>query len=306
MRKFTLVLAAALAVSSLFCVAGAGAAAKPASTKLSIRSYPGGVFGYVTSPKTKACSSDRKVVVFEQIGQQPDAKQDHRVAADLAEASESSFLWTVNTGASGEFYARAGVTAGCAAGVSGTVESTTPVLATTGTESQYPTCGPYVSEGTSEICWFGQLYMALEQEGPFNPCRFGSSSGNCAGEGRDAPFPWGTEYVGNHTRGQIYWKQDGSVRALTMVSYWGSSPGGDGAAHLGGHVPSSNSDRYTVTDAYAQNENGYPSGDHFFTPDLPGQTPGEVGGPLKLNFENGSGTDFGAQVWVQGYLYLKH
>jgi len=64
------------------------------------------------------------------------------------------------------------------------------------------------------------------------------------------------------------------------------------------------SDRYTITDAYAQNEAGYPNGDHFYTPDPAGAAAGRVGGPLKLNFENGSGTDFGAKSWVSGYLYL--
>ena len=37
-----------------------------------------------------------------------------------------------------------------------------------------------------------------------------------------------------------------------------------------------------------------------------GQGPGEVGGPLKFNWENGSGTHYGSNVWIDGYLYLKH
>jgi len=298
------------AVSGLVCLClcclAATAAAKPVQTKVSIRAYPGGVFGYVSSTDTQACSADRQVRVYEQTGSGRDPKSDRRVGSDLAETSEDRFMWTVDTGESGRFYAGAPAAKGCAAALSGTVEAaTTPVLG--GDQGpQYPVCGPYVSEGTSEICQFGQLYLSLEQEGPFSYCRFGSSSGNCPGDGFDAPYPWGVTFAGGHTRSRIYWQPEGSVRSVVIVSYAGKYPEGDGAAHLGGHLPSSNSDRFTVTDGFAQSDAGYPNGDHFFTPDLPGQGPGEVGGPLSFNFRNGSGTDAGAQLWVQGYLYLTH
>jgi hypothetical protein len=311
MRKFTLAFAlftslAGLVVFGSAVAAAKPAAAKPASTKLSIRSYPGGVFGYVTSPAAAACSSGRKVVVYEQVGAKRDPQSDPRISVDLAEASESSYLWTVATGKSGEFYARVAPIKGCGEALSATVESQTPALEAAGTNTNYPTCGPYVSEGTSEICNLGQLYMDLDQEGPFNPCRFGTGSGSCPGDGFDAPFPWGANPFGSPSRVQVYWKPEGSVRSFTVVSFPGSKREGNGAAHLGGTLPSSNSDRFTVKDGFAQNDTGYPNGDHFFTPDLPGQAPGEVGGPLRINWENGSGTHYGSKVWITGYLYLKH
>jgi hypothetical protein len=288
------------------CLMPAAAVANPAPTKLSIQPYPGGVSGYVTTPKAKACASNRKVIVYQQTGDAPDRGKDPKIASDLAELSESSYMWTAKTGSTGQFYAGAEATKGCAAAFSEAVESQTPAFELGSMQSNYPPCGPYVSEGTSEVCWFGQLYMSLDQEGAFNPCRFGPATGSCPGDGHDAPFPWGLNFYGRHVRGEVFWRDDGKVRAFTMVSYWGTASGGDGAAHLSGHLPSSGSDRFTITDAYAQNDSGYPNGDHFYTPDLPGQAPGEVGGPLKLNFENGSGTDFGAQVWASGYLDLKH
>jgi hypothetical protein len=315
MRKFTLVLALATSLVGLVVLGSAGAATrsatpkgaagKPASTKLSIRSYPGGVFGYVTSPTTATCSSDRKVVVYEQVGEQRDPQSDPRISTDLAEPSESSFLWTVKTGRSGQFYARAAAIKGCDEALSATAESQTPTLEAAATNNKYPTCGPYVSEGTSEICNLGQLYLALDPEGAFSACRFGSSSGNCPGSAFDAPYPWGSTNTASSARTRMYW-QEGPVRSVTIVSFPGLYPEGNGSAHLGGTLPNSGSDRFTVKDGFAQNDTGYPNGDHFFTPDLPGQAPGEVGGPLKLNFKNGSGIDRGAQVWITGYLYLKH
>jgi hypothetical protein len=297
-------LAGALVV--VCCLVPAVATAKSAPTKLTIEPFPGGVSGYVKSPSTKTCSSDRKVVVYQQLGEAPDPGSDPRIASDLAEVSESNYMWTAKTGKTGQFYAGAAATKSCAAALSGSVESQTPAFELQSTQASYPPCGPYVSEGTSEICRFGQLYMHLGPEGSFDPCRFGPSSGNCTGKGHDAPFPWGVNYFGGpEVRTRLFWKAEDGARSLTMATYSGQSWGGDAAAYLGGHIPDSSSDRYTITDAYAQNEAGYPNGDHFYTPDLPGQAPGEVGGPLKLNFKNGSGDDFGAQSWVSGYLYLK-
>lgn len=215
-------------------------------------------------------------------------------------------MWTVKTGRSGRFYARAAAIKGCDEALSATIESQTPALEAAATSKKYPTCGPYVSEGTSEICSFGQLYLDLDQEGPFNPCRFGPGSGSCPGSGFDAPYPWGVNIFGDPTMTQVYWKQQGSVRSFTVVAFPTNKHEGNGAGHLTGTLPSSNSDRFTVADGFAQSDAGYPNGDHFFTPDLPGQGPGEVGGPLKFNWENGSGTHFGSKVWINGYLYLKH
>ena len=43
-------------------------------------------------------------------------------------------------------------------------------------------------------------------------------------------------------------------------------------------------------------------GDHFYTPDLPGQDAGELGGPLYFDFSTGTNRN---NVTIEGYLYLK-
>jgi hypothetical protein len=63
-----------------------------------------------------------------------------------------------------------------------------------------------------------------------------------------------------------------------------------------------NSANFTITDGIAANDLGYPNGDHFYTPNIPGQQAGEVGGPLYLDFQFHSG---GSTVKIHGYLYLK-
>jgi hypothetical protein len=185
-------------------------------------------------------------------------------------------------------------------------ESKDRALEAASAAANYPPCGPYVSEGTSEICHFEEAYFVLEFEGFLDACRFGSSSGHCEGEGKDAPFPWGHSYNGETSRMLILWGPDGSQRSVTIASYWGRQPGRDEIARLSGHMPGPGSDGFTVTDGFAQHESDSAAGDHFYTPDLPGQAAGEVGGPLHFNFQNGSGIDLGAKLWVRGYLYLKH
>jgi hypothetical protein len=301
MRKLSVALVVVLACLS--CLAVASASAKSVPAKLTIRSYPSGAFGYVESA-SKGCADQRKVEVFEQDGKRRDPANDRRAGSDRAEASEDSYLWTVKTKRSGRFYARAAAKPGCAAALSGTVRSLTVNQGIGADNPDAPVCSPYTSEGTSEICRFTELYLDLEQEGAFNPCRFGSGSGGCPGLATGA-FPWGQGGGGGRVKAQINWSWNGKSRNIQVVSYPGERSGA-AWAHLGGTVPNAGSDRFTVTDAFAQNDRGYPNGDHFFTPDLPGQRPGEIGGPLGINFQNGSGTNFGAECWISGYLYLKH
>lgn len=300
------VLAMAAVAIALLGVAGAsGAGAKPAQTRLTIQASPGGLFGYVKSADPERCAKNRQVVVFQQLGDGRDRGSDKRIAVDRSGDSEASYQWSVRTGRKGRFYAEAERKAGCRAALSRTTRS----LATgegpgAGERTDYPPCGPYVSEGTTYICKFDGMHLELEQEGAFNPCRFGSGSGDCPGIATRGLFPWGRTSFGFRPKVKIFWNWNGSSRNLTFVAYH-PDQGNTGVAHLGGTVPNAGSARFTITDGFAQNDSGYPNGDHFFTPDLPGQGPGEPGGPLAINFQNGSGTDFGAQVDIWGYLYLK-
>jgi len=186
------------------------------------------------------------------------------------------------------------------------IGSKAPTVGAAAADEKYPPCSPYVSEGTSDICRFEQVYMVLEPEGFLEGCRFGNANGNCDGEGKGAPYPWGTSYDGENTRMRIVWRTDPSQRAVTIAFSWGRQPGHDEIAWISGHVPGAASDRFTVTDAFAPYESDHDAGDHFYTPDLPGQGPGEVGGPLHFAFQNDSGLYLGAKLWVGGYLYLKH
>lgn len=294
MQKLSLALVAA--ITCLFCFAAA-ASAKPAPSKLTIESVPSGAFGYVSSARA-ACAKGRQVVLFEAQGGQRRPASDPRVGSDRAEESEDSFLWSVETRREGRFYARATATRSCAAALSRVLPAVSPITGQGSPDSTYPPCSPYVSEGTSQICEFSELYLDLDQEGPFNPCRFGDSSGGCPGAATGL-FPWGKTGARGKPRVQVSWRWNGTSRTLEVASE-GS------AGRLDGTIPNSGSDRFTVTTGFARNDKGGSNGDYFFTPNLPGQGPGEVGGPLKLNFKNGSGTNFGAEAWISGYLFLKH
>lgn len=294
MQKLSLALVAAIAC--LACSATAAGAA-PAPSKLTIESVPSGAFGYVSSPRA-ACADGRRVVLFSMRGDRRVPASDVRVGSDRAAKSEDSFLWSVETGRAGRFYAQAPASKGCAAALSRVLRAAPAVGGGDSPGSNYPPCSPYVSEGTSQICEFSELYLDLDQEGPFNPCRFGSSSGGCPGQANGL-FPWGKTGARGRPRAQISWHWNGTVRILEVASE-GS------AGRLDGTIPNSGSDRFTVTNAFARNDRGGGNGDNFFTPNLSGQGPGEVGGPLKLNFKNGSGTNFGAEAWISGYLFLKH
>ena len=177
--------------------------------------------------------------------------------------------------------------------------------AAAGERTDYPPCGPYVNEGTSFICKFEQLHLDLEGVGAFSKCRFGDDSSACQGVATNGLFPWGRTFASRgRPKVKIAWGWNGSSRDLTVITYR-DDQGATGVANLTGTVPNAGSPRFTVTEAFAQSGDGYPNGNHFYTPNLPGQGPGEPGGPLAINFQNGTGTDWGAVADIWGYLYLK-
>jgi hypothetical protein len=299
MRKLFVALVAAL--TCLACFA-AGASAKPAPTKLSIQAYPEGVYGYVSSPAAKTCADKRRVIVFEQAGSKRDPGSDPRVASDIAGTGEGSDQWSAQTSRSGPFYAQVAAKPGCGSALSDAVEPLSPLLGAGAETTTYPPCGPYVSEGSSQYCRFEEAHYDLELPG-VTPCRFGNSSGNCFGKGSGGLFPWSKKGDGGEPPVRVYWRPAGDVRSLEFVTFGGDRPEGAGIAHLGGTIPGDDSDKFTVTDGFAQSEAGAGLGDHFKTLDLPGQRPGEVGGPLDLNFVNSGGG--GADAYIYGYLSVE-
>jgi hypothetical protein len=289
MQKLFAVLVAALAAALV--LAAGGSAATPATAKLTIESFPDGVFGSL-SGASKGCTDGRKVKVYERRGKVRDAKTDPKVGAGKVGPLAEGGRWQVKTTRVGDLYAVATATGRCNELISAAVDSS-PLSSPSG-GSKYNQCSPFIDEAPSPICELTQVYGNLDQEGVFNPCRFGSSSGGCSGWASGV-YPWGVNAFGGRPRIRVSWHQDGPRRILEVAT--------DGSAgRLDGWVANSGSSEFHITRGFAANAKG---GDVFYTPDLPGQRAGEVGGPLKLNFENGSGTDFGAQIWIEGFLYLK-
>lgn len=309
--KLSVAAIVAVACVSLAAAVGAEAvAAKPAATKLTIQVRSDRLVGFVSSPDPERCAAGRRIVVFEQLGAAPNQGSDKRIAGVRASREDGAYKWSTATPRPGRFYAQAPGKPGCAADLSRSVRSA-PGPAAPAIEppagdlrTDYPPCGPYVNEGTSFICKFEQLHLDLEGVGTFSKCRFGEDSSACQGVANGL-FPWGRTFASRgRPKVKIGWSWNGSSRDLTVITYR-DDQGATGVANLTGTVPNAGSPRFTVTEAFAQSGDGYPNGNHFYTPNLPGQGPGEPGGPLAINFQNGTGTDWGAVADIWGYLYLK-
>ncbi len=113
---------AAVAVA-LTAVTGVAAAAGAAETKVTIKEQSGDFSGKVKSSDPARCAEDRKVTLFEQLGDEQNPSQDDKVASDRASLNGNRYEWsTGNTGLdSGKYYARAGKISGCKADTSKTV-----------------------------------------------------------------------------------------------------------------------------------------------------------------------------------------
>jgi hypothetical protein len=180
-----------------------------------------------------------------------------------------------------------------------------------GQAASYPVCSPYVSEDQGTICHFEQMHLVLHDEKVFVACWIARPQSDCPGVATSGPYPWGLygrdglgpERDNRDVRFESKWGP--GLRDATIL-FISTNPGSDtGIAHLGGTLPAPDSPALSINDAFAtDDDHGYPVGDHFYTPDIPGQRPGEVGGPLYLKFINGSLTDV-AEAYIEGYLYLK-
>lgn len=294
-------------VTTAFCwlalagSAGAAGESAGAGTKLTIAVEPKGLSGLVSSPKASRCAAGREIVVFRQRGEAANPAADKRVGSDRASRAAGRYRWSVRVSSSGRYYARAGKVAGCAAGRSATLRFAALGLPGDGERTDYPVCGPYVSEGTSEICRFDQLHLSLEQN---FECRFfATPSGECIGTVTAGLFPWGETGAAVRPEVSFTWRPAGDRRLISFLSFAGPRIG-PGIANLEGTVSGSGSPALQIDSAWAQSELGYPHGDRFYTPNLPGQGPGAVGGPLAINFQT-KGSDRGGEVDIYGYLYLK-
>ncbi len=155
----------------------------------------------------------------------------------------------------------------------------------------YPTCSPYTIEGPSEICNLGGVRLNFEK------CGFTDSSGSCQGYGYGT-FPWGHRPDGGPTTSIVNWAPSGRQRGVVIIAQQHYAKTEDPPlVRIEGHMADPGSHRLTIDRARVKAEDGVVE---FFTPDLPGQAAGEVGGPLDLNFQR-SGPD----IFLNGYLYVK-
>ena len=97
---------------ALSAFAGAAAlaakdAGRAAATVVTIENWPGGLTGEVRSANSARCADGRRVVVYQARGRKPDPATDARVGTTVAKGAVGEFGWTVESEASGRFYARA-------------------------------------------------------------------------------------------------------------------------------------------------------------------------------------------------------
>ena len=273
------IVAAACAALAFAGIAGAGdVAAKRSKTRLTVQTWPGGVFGYVDSPSTKRCAKHRKVFVFKQHGAGQDPQKDKLVGRDVAKRNQGGYQWSKRTGDKGKFYAKARKADGCRPAVSKTVRMEA--------RGDVPSC-----PSSGEVCKFDQMHIDINTYCP----GFGYDNGDCSGDSTGGPSPWSPAF------GYFLWDEDSGSRHRT-IEYHATRDSGDKTplAELFGSAPDPGSADFTVDKAIAQ-ASSLPDL-RWFTPDLASVPAGQQGGPLYLDFENGT---IGADVYIRGYLYRK-
>jgi hypothetical protein len=271
------------------------------ATTVTIDTWPGGLEGEVRSPVPGRCADGRRVVVYRVLGKQPDPGRDERVGDVRAKGGAGTFGWSVEADGPGRFYARAQGKNGCRAARSPVVGS--GGLGGSATTADYQLCGTYISEALGTICRIENLtYRTFASYGEQVCVWVKDPTQNRCPSNSSGQYPWASETGGAETR----WKPDGGGRELEFESTQRDRKDAKGAsvvATLVGTLPAFDSQRFTVTDALAPNEGDKDAGgDHFYTPNLPGQLVGEVGGPLKMEY--GPSTK-GTAFTFNGYLYLK-
>jgi hypothetical protein len=305
LRKLTLVLALAACLAGLAALGSAGAAPKPkaAGAKLTINSFPEGVFGYLSGAKA-SCLEGRKVVVYEQIGNQRDPGTDHQVGSDRTSLDEGRYRYSVPADDNGRYYAQAPATNGCAAAQTGSVRA--QGLGGSTAPSGTPVCSPFTPETPSELCTLqrGGADWGISYDFPsagIRACELSKSDYSCSGNG-GGPFAFGETSGGGRGSVTMSWhpRSDG-WKAINVVVNGGN---GYGSSRMEARLPNPGSADLYVEKWTVPTDNGGTA--EFFTPNLPGQKAGEPGGPLYLNFEGGKGAfGLGAEVHIKGFLYVK-
>jgi hypothetical protein len=296
--KFIIAACCAALVVAVAAAAHSGADSG-ARSRVTIDTWPHGLFGYVAKPTSRRCADHRRVAVFKQRGRGHHPQRDKRIGSVRARRNHGLFQWSTRTRKAGRFYAKARSRSGCRPAFSKTIRYRPAAGSGQGDGAgDYPPCSPYVSEGRSSICEFAGLRFGVLNDRTCDSFGDTSTHAACHGKTDAGPYPWGVTPAGGTPDAGFYWNW-----ANHTVQYVAYKPGqSEGYAHLGGTMPGPNSANYTITDGFAQNDQGYPHGDHFYTPDLPGQAAGEVGGPLSIRVSYSGGI---YSVKIDGFLYLK-
>lgn len=297
-RPLVLLILVALAAA----LVPATASAAPATGKITIDTWSKGLFGWVEGQKPNSCSADRAVTVYKQVGLTQSPSADKLVGTSKAKSGTGGYQWSVRGTGKGVFYARAEAVSGCAAYRSATVTRGGSGLVGDSEEGENANslCGPNSGPGWCRLA--GNQVLHLESE---RCTDFRKSSGDC-NEGTprgEANYPFAAA-GDNDLRGELQWHQEGNLKKVLYFTHTGHD--NVGISHISGTLPDSGSDRFTVTDAYAQRGKTYGDGPHFETPVIAGVARGEQGGPLGFNFEASTKILFGSEdIYIWGWMYRK-
>jgi hypothetical protein len=293
MRLVASLLVAVAALVAAFAPAGAVAAA-PAQDRITIDAWSKGVFGHVESKQPRACSAQRRVTVYEQTGEKHDPGVDRRVGSNRARKTRGGYQWSLRGTGTGAFYATTAARGDCLGATSRTF-SKLP-----GGVDDPRLCNPQSGPGWCRLNWPNKLHFQTERCTSFT-----KGSGDC-GEGKpegDANYPF-ADYAHGDLRGELQWWTADGLRQVRYFTHTGNN--NDGISHIAGTLPGAGSDRFTVTDAYAQRGSVYGDGPHFETPVVAGAGPGEMGGPLGFNFDASTKLFFGTEdIYMWGWMYRK-
>ncbi len=265
----------------------AAAAGQRARTSVSLNTSPK-PFGYVKSPRPKACSEGRRIAIYEQLGANQRPRSDRRIATAVAYRYHGSFQWQTKSVEAAELYARANPVPGCTGARSKTVSTPAP-----GAGGTWGTCPNPDPAGHS--CILPEVHLDTRS------CpSFGAAHGDCDGNTwikrltADDDLLWQTccGHANFHWNGAA----DGERgAALYVYDDHGYHPL---RGYLEGSVSNPASDRFVIRDAWSTED----PDTHWCTEDVWGRRAGESGGPLRLDFVNGV---FGADVYIKGYLVQK-
>jgi hypothetical protein len=292
-----------LVVALAAALAPAAASAAPAKGKITIDTWSKGLFGFVEGAKPNSCSAGRTVAVYKQVGLTQSPSADRKIGTSRAASTSSGgYQWSLRRAGNGTFYARAEAVPGCAALKSATVSRGGSGLVGDSEEGENANtlCGPWSGPGWCRLA--GNKPLQLETE---HCTDFRKGSGDCD-EGQpkgEANYPFAAA-GDNDLRGELQWHQEGDLRKVLYFTHTGHD--NVGISHISGTLPNAGSDRFTVTDAYAQRSKVYGDGPHFETPVIAGVPRGEQGGPLGFNFESSSKILFGTEdIYIWGGLYRR-